>query len=221
MNKYANELDLLMKDILAVTKDINLKVWLEAGTLLGCKRNNDYIPWEKDIDFGSWQHLLNFKKYKKFKKKMLKKKYIVNKTGNVVTIKKLGFACFADIALYKKKQNTAIVPLNNVSITKLGKLFERLIILFKSRNILKTLEFHETKFIKILYLIIYFKFRFLIPNVFKKKIINITKKYIKKNSEDLSWKIPLKFLYKTKKIKFRNFDVFIPHKSLDYIKFRY
>ena len=221
MNKYADELDLLMKDTLEVTKDINIEIWLEAGTLLGCKRDNDYIPWEKDIDFGSWQHLLSIKKYKKFKKKMIKKKYIISKTGNVVTIRRLGFTCFVDIALYKKVQNTAIVPLKNISVTNLGKLFERLIILFKSKNISKTLEFHKTNFIKILYIIIYFIFVFFTPNVLKKKFIKITKKYLKKNSKDLSWKIPLKFLFKTKKIKFRNFVVSIPHKSLDYIKFRY
>ena len=54
MNKYENELDVFLFDILEVCKKTNLKVWLEAGTLLGCERNNNYIPWDTDIDLGCW-----------------------------------------------------------------------------------------------------------------------------------------------------------------------
>ena len=60
MNKYENELDVLF-DILEVCKKTNLKVWLEAGTLLGCERNN-YIPWDTDIDLGCWNKNIAAKK---------------------------------------------------------------------------------------------------------------------------------------------------------------
>ena len=73
MNKYQNELDTYMYDIFNVSKKMNLKIWLEAGTLLGWKRNNDYIPWESDIDLGIWESSFKSQKYQKFKKHMLKK----------------------------------------------------------------------------------------------------------------------------------------------------
>ena len=37
MNKYENELDIFLFDILEISKKTNLKVWLEAGTLLDAK----------------------------------------------------------------------------------------------------------------------------------------------------------------------------------------
>ena len=54
MNKYENELDKILLDVLSASKEINIKLWLEAGTLLGCEQQNNYIPWEKDLDLGVW-----------------------------------------------------------------------------------------------------------------------------------------------------------------------
>jgi len=220
MNKHEDELDLLLNDILDVSKKVNLKIWLEAGTLLGCKRNNDYIPWEKDIDFGSWNSFLDFDKYKSFKEKMIKKKYIVNKTKNVITIKKLGFDCYADIGFYKKIDDMAVMPLN-YPISKIGKMLHRLMIILGSKNISKTLQFHKSNLSKIIYHAIYYIFNFLILFRLKKKFLNLLKKLVKKNSEDVSWKIPIKFLKKQKKIKFRKFNILVPYRSSDYMKFRY
>ena len=220
MHKYQNELNLLMNDILNVTKNINLKIWLEAGTILGCLRDNDYIPWKNDIDFGSWSHLLKLNKYQKFKRMMVIKGYTISKSENVITIKKLGFKCHADINFYRKIYNKAVRPFK-APISKSGRMVYRLFNLFNSKNIFKTLQFHKISFNKILYFIIYYLFKFFIPAKFKKKILYLLKKSIKKKSVDLSWKIPFKFLNKTKKIKFKNFYVFIPHKASDYMKFRY
>jgi len=38
MNKYENELDEILLDVLSASKEINIKLWLEAGTLLGFER---------------------------------------------------------------------------------------------------------------------------------------------------------------------------------------
>ena len=220
MNIYESELDTLLKDTLNVSKSINLKIWLEAGTLLGCIRNNDYIPWDKDIDFGSWNFSLNNEKYKKFKKKMVKMKYIVTKNGNVITIQKPGFNCYADINFYTKINNTAVCRLF-FPVTRIGRLLWRLRVMFKSKNIFKTLQFHKLSIHKIVYIIIYHIFRFFIPLKSKKKILNYLNKIKKKNSLDHSWKVPTKLLDKTKNVRFRNFTVPVPYRSSDLLKFRY
>ena len=80
-NILEGELDIILRDILNVSKNIKLKIWLEAGTLLGFMRDNNYIPWENDIDLGLWNFILTKEKYKKFKKEMTKKSYIVEKNG--------------------------------------------------------------------------------------------------------------------------------------------
>ncbi len=220
MNKYEDELDLFLNDILNVSKKVNLKIWLEAGTLLGCIRNNNYIPWEKDIDFGSWINFLDLNKYKSFKKKMIEKKYIINKTKNVITIKKLGFNCHADIGFYKKIGDEAVIPLN-YPISKMGRVLQRLLIVLSSKNISKTLQFHKSNLSKTIYRTIYYIFNFLTLFRIKDKILKLLKKLVKKNSKDVSWKIPVKFLKKQKKIKFRKFNILIPSRSSDYMKFRY
>ena len=219
-NSLAGELDFMLNDILNVSKSINLKIWLEAGTLLGCMRNNDYIPWEKDIDFGSWEFLLTNEKYKLFKKKMVKKEYIVENYGNILTIRKQGFECYADINFFRKKNNFATTNLF-LPISTLARLFERLSVTIKSRNISQTLMFHKSLLYEMLYFTIYFIFNFLIPSTLKKKILNFINKLKKKHSLNYSWNVPLKFVNKIKKAKFRNFTVFIPHKPKDYMIFRY
>ena len=64
-NILEGELDIILRDILNVSKNIKLKIWLEAGTLLGFMRDNNYIPWENDIDLGLWNFILTKEKYKK------------------------------------------------------------------------------------------------------------------------------------------------------------
>jgi len=220
MNKYHDQLDSLLKDTLSVSKSINLKIWLESGTLLGCIRDKDYIPWDEDIDFGSWSSSLNNEKYKKFKEKMIKKKYIITKIGNLITIRKPSFICYADINFFTKRDNMAVCRLF-FPTTKIGRLFGRLVFLFTSKNIFKSLQFHESLIHKIVYIFIYYIFKFFIPFKSQKKILNYLKKLKKKNSLDHSMKVPIKLLDKTRNIKFRNFTVPVPYRSSNLLKFRY
>ena len=219
-NILEGELDIILRDILNVSKNIKLKIWLEAGTFLGFMRDNNYIPWENDIDLGLWNFILTKEKYKKFKKEMTKKSYIVEKNGYVITVRKQGFKCYADVNIYKKMNKLALVNIF-LPISKLGLFFNRLLILLKSKDIFKTLTFHHSLLIKISYILLYYIFRFFIPSIFKKKNIELLNKLKKKNSLDYSWSVPLKFLSKLKKTRFRNFPVLIPHKSKEYMRFRY
>ena len=83
------------------------------------------------------------------------------------------------------------------------------------------MRFHKSLLHKILYQLIYHIFKYLIPLKLKKIILNSLRGLTKKNSLDYSWRVPLKFLDKLKKKRFRSFRVLIPHKSKEYISFRY
>lgn len=55
-NKEINLRDLqlaqveILKDFIRVCKELNLKYYVYAGTLLGCIRHKGFIPWDDDID---------------------------------------------------------------------------------------------------------------------------------------------------------------------------
>lgn len=225
MNKHENELDEILFDVTDASKKLNIKLWLEAGTLLGLERNRDFIPWEKDIDFGSWNYDFTNKKYNLFKKKLQNKKYIVtkkfNQSNNLITVKKEKFSCTGDIAIYKKKKNIAYFKLAPIPITTKGKFLKRLHDIINTKKIFTKLKFHKFGIIKIIYVIIHYLFKFFTSLNFKNYFIRYLKKKINLNSKDISWKVPLNFLMKTKRKRFRGLDVYVPYKSIEYLKFRY
>ena len=143
MNKHEKELDEILFNVIDVSKKLNIKLWLEAGTLLGLERNSNFIPWEKDIDFGSWNYDFTNKKYNLFKKKLQNKKYIVtkkfNQSNNLITVKKEKFSCTGDIVIYKKKKNIAYFKLAPIPITTKGKFLKRLHDIINTKKIFNEL----------------------------------------------------------------------------------
>jgi len=65
----------ILKEFIRVCKELNLKYFLYAGTLLGCIRHEGFIPWDDDIDI-----IMPRKDYEIFLKKgqnLLKEKYFL------------------------------------------------------------------------------------------------------------------------------------------------
>lgn len=45
----------IVKQLFAVCKKYNLKIWAGSGTLIGAVRDGGYIPWDDDIDLGMFR----------------------------------------------------------------------------------------------------------------------------------------------------------------------
>jgi len=44
----------LLAEIKRIFAKYNIEYWLDAGTLLGAVRDGKFIPWDEDIDLGTW-----------------------------------------------------------------------------------------------------------------------------------------------------------------------
>ena len=62
----------MLEDFLVITNICNEKPLLIYGSLLGCKRNHEIIPWDGDVDFCLERH----KNYDNIKK-MLNQFYLI------------------------------------------------------------------------------------------------------------------------------------------------
>ena len=58
---------LLMKELMNICKQLNIKFWLHAGTLIGAIRHSGFIPWDDDVDVG--MTITDFEKLKMYLEK--------------------------------------------------------------------------------------------------------------------------------------------------------
>ena len=68
------ELDIL-KEFIRVCNELNVKYFLDSGTLLGCIRHGGFIPWDDDIDVSMPRE--DYEIFLKEGQKLLKNKYFL------------------------------------------------------------------------------------------------------------------------------------------------
>lgn len=117
------------REIKFVLDENSIPFWLEDGTLLGAVRDGRMIPWDHDIDLGSFESAFNSEKLReKITEKLFRKGFSVFFFPNSVAIYKEDF--HTDIILLKKAENnkdfliTRFLSKNKIShlLVKLHKL---------------------------------------------------------------------------------------------------
>jgi len=92
----------MLKDVKKVLDKYNLIYWLEAGTLLGFVRDKKLIPWDNEIDLGTYAS--KFPRIRDFCKEINKKGYISKYANNRIKIWrkdwKIGYF-FIDLHLHR------------------------------------------------------------------------------------------------------------------------
>ena len=66
-----------LQDTNKVFRKHNIQLWLDSGTLLGAIRDQDFIPWDKDIDLGCWKSNNDFEIKQILKEEFIKLGYNV------------------------------------------------------------------------------------------------------------------------------------------------
>jgi len=59
VNTMKEQLTKLLLDTKVLLDTYKVEFWLDHGTLLGAVREDDFIPWERDIDLGIWHHTVS------------------------------------------------------------------------------------------------------------------------------------------------------------------
>lgn len=100
----------ILLEVKEVLDKYDIVFWLDAGTLLGAVRDKRFIPWDKDVDIGT------FYKDCKDHSKLELVSYDLIKKGFTVMLNKINLValkndCKVEIILYRLENGKAIHPL--------------------------------------------------------------------------------------------------------------
>ena len=213
-------------NLLRATKEVldkhNIKFWLDAGTVLGFKRNGKFIPWDHDIDLGIWYEKIPKETVMLVFKELCNKGFGVRINESYMNIlKKEGF--WIDLNFYRLTDNKAIIPLlypKNFAGRYLSIL---LLLLSSSRQYLNIFNYSRTKSsIKCFIYKIIINICLIIPPFFKKPVIYIVSFIYKKiGAKNITPITPSKYFKNLSTIKFYGMELNAPAEIEEYLVSKY
>jgi len=96
-----NNREKALREAYAILSSMNIKFWLSGGCLLGAVRDNDFIPWDDDVDMVMFEEEFIPIKHQ-LKEKLLNSGFIVRMIDS---------AFFPKITYFKYGQKLALSPL--------------------------------------------------------------------------------------------------------------
>lgn len=215
-----------LRDLLYTMKEImnNRKVgfWLEVGTLLGAVRENRFLAWEYDLDFGAWADEMTPQIKNEIAVELKRRGWNVwidSHHMNVMSKNQSRDRIWGDINFYQKQGFQAIRPWR-VAKNNLGQILTRLILLLRA-------PYHfmvkggrpRSKYIIELMLV---RFVQVLPTRFCEVIANsINLIYNRWGSRDVSWVVPIEYFQTLKEITFYDKSFKIPSDVECYLAYRY
>ncbi len=200
-------------EVKAVLDKHGVEYWIDSGTLLGAVRDGKFIPWDNDIDLGSWESELP--KILDACKELKRKNYQVYISNNVTILKEIPLS----IGLYAEHGGEAIrktiFPRN-----LLAQILQRLYLIFLSAAYLKELvvQNKDFKMANLTRNLVYILSNFPLAS---KKGAKLVLYIAEKLGCVLCWKIPIKYLKHLSTIKFYNTEVRAPSLPQEYLEYRY
>lgn len=216
-NKNRKLLLSLLNDTKEVLENNNITFWLEYGTLLGIIRDNDFIPWETDIDLGCWKLKDDYAIKQKLKSDFQEMNYNVYLTDGHINIRPENEPnIWLDINFYLREKDKAVTlgwtfP---ASLNRISQILNYLIIfLFNKKNYLRKLKFMFTPLFSTIYIV----FR-CTPPLLREKIINLII-FIRDNiSKTQKMGYGSKYIDNLEKIRVFEDVFFIPGDAENYLK---
>ena len=208
-------------DILQQVKEVldyhSIEFWLDCGTLLGAVRDGKFIPWEQDIDLGSWREKVPETVKISVSKNLCDRGFKVWIAENFMNIKKNEFC--ADLKFYRLSDDKAIEP-KLAPKNLLGRFLDYFLYLLSAPyhyEVDKAKSLTKRVIIRILISI-----SRKMPSLLRKPITQILSVvYEKIGSEDVSEVIPLGYFRDLSTIKFYDTEFRVPARTKEYLAYRY
>lgn len=215
-----------LRDLLYTMKEImnNRKVdfWLEAGTLLGAVRENRFLTWEHDLDFGAWANDMTLQIKNEIALELKKRGWNVGIDSHHINVMSKSHSrgrIWGDINFYQKQGFQAIKPAR-VAKNNLGQILMRLILLLQAPYHFMVKEGKPRS--KYIIGLLLFRFIQVLPTRFCEVIANIINLiYIRWGSRDASWVVPIEYFQTLKEITFYGKSFKIPSDVECYLAYRY
>ena len=211
-----------LRDIRDVLDAHSISFWLEDGTLLGAIRDGRMIPWDHDMDLGSFKSaFLSEKIRKEITKKLEQKGFSVFFFPNSIAIYKDDI--HIDIILLNVAENKRDFIVNRfLSQNSVSHLLVKLHKLSKAsfygkprlKNIAGTRDLIKTNFFFIMHSL---------PQFFRNYIYRISRSLFSKYEKTryYSLRIPAKHFKSLRKIKYGGIVVNIPNAAEEYLEKKY
>lgn len=206
----------LLRQVKEVLDEHCIEFWLDCGTLLGAVRDGKFIPWERDIDFGSWRENVSNSVKISISKELCGRGFKVWISENHMTIKKEEL--WADVNFYRVNDDKAILPMyysTNLIGTFLA-VFSKVL----SVPYYYEVDFREnpTMFVRNILIMI----SRALPSLLRKRLAKILSViYEKIGCRDVPLVIPISYFSDLSTITFYGMEFRVPAKTEEYLVYRY
>jgi hypothetical protein len=223
MNPSANPnapiLDRLLADLISGADRAGVVIWLEAGTLLGFVRDDDYIPWENDLDFGADAEAVSAEALTSFCDFMASSGYDVRRDESYCHFGLPGSDCHADLNLYRfGGDGLALVELYGPGRSRSARSVDSLIRILDGRPLGIREGSGRARDKWRLRLRVVTKG---MPMWLRLRALSVLQRLLGGVMQDVSWRVPSELLKPVDERQFRGVTVFVPAHSEAYLSYRY
>jgi len=217
-NPYASVLDRLLLDVISSAGEARFELWVECGTLLGAIRDQDYIPWETDLDFGAWAADIGRNQVARFKFLIETLGYEILLHESYWNIHVSNSECHADINFYILNDDLAIVPLRGIGNSIVARTIDSALRIVDQRPLGIRSESNRLRDICRIRLKRIFR---VLPTPIRRCGTMFLEALLERFMVDTSWRVPAKFVTKFRYQNFRGMTIKVPMEAESYLAFRY